>query len=587
MIAPGYGLIAALDLCRGETVRQILSSQGLDTFFTRDGKEARAALRGRGTPALVVTDLCLPGSDGFALLRELRGFASAHEAPAIVMSSFADLRAAADNLRGELGIVAVLPARASTEKVSRAIKRALDREHAAVGLLVDEGSCEPAFSLTPAAVSPLASLRWRSHDEGLAAIAQETSRTLGVPVVFVALALGDRIVVPARVGVHDAPEARLLLDQVSAAHDLLIVPEVTRHPLFARARPLAALAGYAAAPITSAHGEVLGALCIADEKPLALGAGELDELQLFARRLAGELELRADRAIPASVAGETPSALSAILDHLDTGVAVVSSTLTVTFASAALAEMVDVPARRLVGMSREAFVDALAQLGPDASETRRKLRVGAGLYSGREEIEVVRPRRRVLRWTARPFREDGQVAQLEVFADITAETELSRERESLARTDWLTGLVNRRGGAEAIAREVARARRLGSSLCFALFDIDEFKRVNDVHGHPTGDDVLKEVSRVLLGALRGSDLAVRWGGDELLVLLPAVPESGARVFAERVRKRIAALEAHGLPRVTVSCGVAELERFEDVAAAIKRADARLYEAKAEGRNRVK
>ncbi len=193
MIAPGYGLIAALDLCRGETVRQILSSQGLDTFFTRDGKEARAALRGRGTPALVVTDLCLPGSDGFALLRELRGFASAHEAPAIVMSSFADLRAAADNLRGELGIVAVLPARASTEKVSRAIKRALDREHAAVGLLVDEGSCEPAFSLTPAAVSPLASLRWRSHDEGLAAIAQETSRTLGVPVVFVALALRQTV----------------------------------------------------------------------------------------------------------------------------------------------------------------------------------------------------------------------------------------------------------------------------------------------------------------------------------------------------------------------------------------------------------
>jgi diguanylate cyclase (GGDEF)-like protein len=213
--------------------------------------------------------------------------------------------------------------------------------------------------------------------------------------------------------------------------------------------------------------------------------------------------------------------------------------------------------------------------------------VAKGLYSGREEIELARTRRRELRWTAKPLRLEAEVALLELFADITAEVDLARERELLARTDWLTGLVNRRGGAEAIAREVARARRMGSSLCFALFDIDNFKQVNDVHGHPTGDDVLKEIARVLLGALRGSDLAVRWGGDELLVLLPAIPEAGARVFAERVRKRLAALDVKGLPRVTVSGGVAELGKFEDVSVAIKRADARLYEAKGEGRNRVK
>jgi diguanylate cyclase len=189
----------------------------------------------------------------------------------------------------------------------------------------------------------------------------------------------------------------------------------------------------------------------------------------------------------------------------------------------------------------------------------------------------------VLRWVARPLRLGDALGQLEIFDDITAEVDLARERELLARTDWLTGLVNRRGGEEAIAREVARARRLGTTLCFALFDVDRFKQVNDEHGHPAGDEVLKAVAQVLHTAVRASDLTVRWGGDELLVVLPAITEVGARVFAERVRKRVVALDAG----VTVSCGVAELGRFEDAGPAIARADQRLYEAKAEGRNRVR
>jgi diguanylate cyclase (GGDEF)-like protein len=245
--------------------------------------------------------------------------------------------------------------------------------------------------------------------------------------------------------------------------------------------------------------------------------------------------------------------------------------------------MCDLDPSRLAGMRRADLAAALVGLAADGAEVARRLRVAEGSYAAREELELARPRRRVLRWVARPLRLGDALGQLEIFDDITAEVDLARERELLARTDWLTGLVNRRGGEEAIAREVARARRLGTTLCFALFDVDRFKQVNDEHGHPAGDEVLKAVAQVLHTAVRASDLTVRWGGDELLVVLPAITEVGARVFAERVRKRVVALDAG----VTVSCGVAELGRFEDAGPAIARADQRLYEAKAEGRNRVR
>ncbi len=158
--------------------------------------------------------------------------------------------------------------------------------------------------------------------------------------------------------------------------------------------------------------------------------------------------------------------------------------------------------------------------------------------------------------------------------------------ERLAMTDALTGLANRRAGERALDREVARAHRSGGALSVALIDVDRFKTINDAYGHGAGDDVLCEVSRVLTATLRASDYAVRWGGDEFLVLLPDVPLAGALVFADRARTQLESLRTPGAPRVTVSVGIVELERDESARAALARADARLYDAKAAGRNRV-
>ena len=180
--------------------------------------------------------------------------------------------------------------------------------------------------------------------------------------------------------------------------------------------------------------------------------------------------------------------------------------------------------------------------------------------------------------------------RLAMELDASRERVDSRERFSalsrLALTDPVTSLANRRGGEEALAREVARARRTGASLSLVLFDIDRFKSINDQAGHAVGDRVLRGISDILSASQRGSDLAMRWGGEEFLVLLPDVGISGARTYAERMRENVQNLVVPVAGRITVSAGVSELLADEDAATALARADANLYRAKAGGRNRV-
>lgn len=160
--------------------------------------------------------------------------------------------------------------------------------------------------------------------------------------------------------------------------------------------------------------------------------------------------------------------------------------------------------------------------------------------------------------------------------------------QQLALTDSLTGLYNRRAGEMALTREAARNRRSGSGLSLVLLDLDNFKEVNDSHGHEIGDRALSDIGRILKASFRASDMAIRWGGDEFLVLLPDVNLQGAAVWAERARAQVERLSffVGSIGRITLSAGIAEVGRQEDPLAALKRADANLYEAKAEGGNRV-
>lgn len=172
---------------------------------------------------------------------------------------------------------------------------------------------------------------------------------------------------------------------------------------------------------------------------------------------------------------------------------------------------------------------------------------------------------------------------------ISESARKQRQFEKDAVIDALTGLNNRRWLDARMARIVDRHRRDGLPLSIVMLDVDHFKRFNDEHGHLAGDEVLATVGRTLLSCLRPTDMAVRYGGEEFMVILPSTPLEGGRHAAERLRTVIQSTPVFAsgeeLPRVTASLGVAEMAE-DGPTGLIARADAALYRAKAGGRNRV-
>ena len=161
--------------------------------------------------------------------------------------------------------------------------------------------------------------------------------------------------------------------------------------------------------------------------------------------------------------------------------------------------------------------------------------------------------------------------------------------QALAMRDELTGLINRRHMLELLEQERQRCVRSGRTFCVAMIDIDRFKEVNDRYGHAAGDEVLQRLAREALSAVRVADVLARWGGDEFVLLLSDARLQLARGGVERVRQRIEAVPlrvGEQALQVTISAGLAEHIAGESVATALARADAALYEAKAQGRNRT-
>ncbi len=158
----------------------------------------------------------------------------------------------------------------------------------------------------------------------------------------------------------------------------------------------------------------------------------------------------------------------------------------------------------------------------------------------------------------------------------------------LATRDDLTGLANRRHMLDLMNKERQRSMRSGAPFCLALVDLDHFKRINDRHGHAAGDDVLRAFAREASATIRASDALARWGGEEFVLMLPDTRAALARQGLERLRQRCASGLTAGAAgeRVTVSIGVAEHRAGETVEQTLERADRALYEAKAQGRDRV-
>ncbi len=158
-----------------------------------------------------------------------------------------------------------------------------------------------------------------------------------------------------------------------------------------------------------------------------------------------------------------------------------------------------------------------------------------------------------------------------------------------ATHDSLTGLLNRRSMLEHLQKEMARALRYGDSVAVAMCDLDHFKRVNDTYGHPTGDDVLQGVAKLLCTQAREHDLTGRFGGEEFLMIVPLRGDADAHRVFERVCSRIASSPVEtrsGVLTVTLSIGFTLYRQGGSVDVLLAEADAALYRAKAQGRNRV-
>lgn len=199
--------------------------------------------------------------------------------------------------------------------------------------------------------------------------------------------------------------------------------------------------------------------------------------------------------------------------------------------------------------------------------------------------------------SARQMAEQAVAEQEKAYAELELARQALQEKqdellalncklEHMAITDSLTGLANRRVFEQTLSHQLAVLERNQTPVSLVLMDVDHFKQVNDTHGHPVGDAVLQAVATTLKDNIREIDVAARIGGEEFVVIMPDTEQEEAVVVGERLRERIAAMTDTPTP-VTVSSGVAEAVPAEDVSDVFVRADSALYQAKADGRNRLR
>ncbi len=180
-----------------------------------------------------------------------------------------------------------------------------------------------------------------------------------------------------------------------------------------------------------------------------------------------------------------------------------------------------------------------------------------------------------------------------IFKYLSGEDVEAQYHEEIYRMTIIDGLTQahvKRYLLESLEKEIIRARRHSRPLSFLMFDIDHFKKINDVHGHLAGDFVLKEVARIVQGRIRRDEVFARYGGEEFAIVLPETGLEGAKALAEGLREKIETSRfvfQNELIRVTVSVGVSMLSDQDRTSLdLIKHADERLYDAKRSGRNKV-
>jgi diguanylate cyclase len=234
-------------------------------------------------------------------------------------------------------------------------------------------------------------------------------------------------------------------------------------------------------------------------------------------------------------------------------------------------------------------------LGTAIDDNRQQMRVLDGVAA--EATSPGDPKRLIESLVRELARATNRATALEANMAETS-TELDKIRDSLeqaeerSKTDTLTGLANRRAMDDFFRIAQIRAMEAGEPLTALMIDIDHFKQFNDTYGHQVGDQVIKLVAAVLREHVREDDLAARYGGEELIAVLPGIDLDGCRQVAERIRTVIAERRirrrttGEEISSITISAGVGEFRMGESADSLIERCDRALYLAKRRGRNRV-
>ena len=218
------------------------------------------------------------------------------------------------------------------------------------------------------------------------------------------------------------------------------------------------------------------------------------------------------------------------------------------------------------------MVDDLSQLPAIIKGLLEDTRaVQADMLRAREELQQARQR-------ATDY--ERQIVRLESeLVDVS----------NLLKSDQLTGVLNRRGLNEAFTIESARSDRDGNPLCVALLDVDNFKSLNDTHGHDVGDRALQHLAEIVRRTVRPTDIVARYGGEEFVVVLPQTAIADAEEIMSRVQRQLTRnffLQNNERLLITFSAGVTERLPNEPQSLAVTRADTALYQAKGTGKNKV-
>ncbi len=204
-------------------------------------------------------------------------------------------------------------------------------------------------------------------------------------------------------------------------------------------------------------------------------------------------------------------------------------------------------------------------------------------YVNNENENMTKDGKRVwILWKNRPVY-DSDNNLIEIFSighDITEKKDLERKLEKLATTDGLTGIYNRVKFEEILEERL----KDGSKFCLFLFDIDNFKMINDSFGHHRGDDVLKEVVKLVKTSIRDNDIFARWGGEEFIILLPEFGIEESFLIVDDLRKKISDHYFEVVGRITISGGITQVLDDDDSISIVRRADQLLYRAKRSGKN---